>query len=44
MVFAGLAEDVGGVAEGGLPNAVELGTKVWLAASLNAILAEWKLT
>jgi hypothetical protein len=44
VVFAGLAEDVGGVAEGGLPNAVELGTKVWLATSLNAILAEWKLT
>jgi predicted XRE-type DNA-binding protein len=38
------AEDVGGVAEGGLPNTVELGTKVWLAASLNAILAARKLT
>jgi predicted XRE-type DNA-binding protein len=44
VVFAGLAEDVGVVAEGGLRNAEELGTKVQLATSLNAVLAEWKLT
>ena len=36
VVFAGLAEDVGVVAEGGLRNAEESGTKVQLAASLNA--------